>query len=847
MAERGYGELTIADGASVISHTGGAVGGSQSSWFGQGVITVTGAGSNWHSNYGIIAYRDRDIVIDDGAAIFSDTGVAGVFSGRGLVTGDNSAWTHQGGNFVVGSYGGRTGHLTIADGGTVTATERLSIASLAGTTEHPTYGIIDVVGVGSSLVSTDTMRLGSGNAAAFATLTVADGGAVQGHNVQLRGGHVNQVPTATVALTGDLTIFPTGTVTLDGGTLAFDGYSNDGTFNFHAGGIALAGDRTIGDDDAITDLFGNHTFIPWYKTLDIAGETTVVNDLHVQASTTVGGSRVIGLRVGNATGGSMNIDNAATATVDGVFFVGHDAQAVGELDVRDAATLIVGSNLRVGLSDQADGTLSVLEASQLETLGNAFLGEAPDAVGRAILAGPGTHWDHKHAGGATLRVGVAGQGELTVVNGAKLTNAGGQYLAWSPGSHGLATISGAGAQWISSHALSVGNAGVGELVVEDGGYVSTGFSVLANTSTSQGFATITGPGSTWQITGSALSIGAAGSGELTVSHGGTVISNARLFVGGNPNGPGGPGTLNIDTDGQVHVGNTLHVWNAGQVNLAGGALDADALEHTDGGAFNFTAGTLAVGTFHGSLTQQGGTLAPGNSPGTTVITGDYDQQSNATLEIEIAGLSPSTQHDVLSVLGDAWLAGTIRFELLDGFLPQAGQQFAFLDVTSTLHVDQDLDIIVTNAPPSFEYELLATAAGLSLHAINDARHLLVGDMNADGTVDTGDVAPFVLALTDPTSYMAQFDVDEDTMIALGDINQDGSFDTGDVAPFVQLLVGGDASVPEPGSLALLGLGALMLVRRGRASHVVRPVMGGRPGAPVAGRRQRNRRSHRRQR
>ena len=53
------------------------------------------------------------------------------------------------------------------------------------------------------------------------------------------------------------------------------------------------------------------------------------------------------------------------------------------------------------------------------------------------------------------------------------------------------------------------------------------------------------------------------------------------------------------------------------------------------------------------------------------------------------------------------------------------------------------------------------------------------------------------------------------MISVGDVNGDGAFDTGDVAPFVELLVGGaggSSSVPEPGSLALLGLGALALMR-----------------------------------
>ncbi|MEX2546013.1 MAG: hypothetical protein WD316_12865 [Phycisphaeraceae bacterium] len=62
----------------------------------------------------------------------------------------------------------------------------------------------------------------------------------------------------------------------------------------------------------------------------------------------------------------------------------------------------------------------------------------------------------------------------------------------------------------------------------------------------------------------------------------------------------------------------------------------------------------------------------------------------------------------------------------------------------------------------------------------------IADMNLDGVVDAVDVAPFVLALTDPLAYETQHAIDP---AIVGDINQDGVLDAVDVAPFVELLVG----------------------------------------------------------
>lgn len=93
---------------------------------------------------------------------------------------------------------------------------------------------------------------------------------------------------------------------------------------------------------------------------------------------------------------------------------------------------------------------------------------------------------------------------------------------------------------------------------------------------------------------------------------------------------------------------------------------------------------------------------------------------------------------------------------------------------------------------------------------------LPGDFNDDGVVNTEDINPFVLALTQPGAWTNAY---PDTLISKVDLNGDGTIDTADINAFVATLISGaDATplpIPEPTNAAWLAALGASLGRRGR--------------------------------
>ena len=104
---------------------------------------------------------------------------------------------------------------------------------------------------------------------------------------------------------------------------------------------------------------------------------------------------------------------------------------------------------------------------------------------------------------------------------------------------------------------------------------------------------------------------------------------------------------------------------------------------TGGGTLEIIQGTVSGnGTVGGDVSNNGGTLSPGNSPGVMEIEGQYAQGADGSLLIELAGAEAGLSHDVLVVGGTASLAGQLEVNLLDGFQPLLGDSFDILDLAA---------------------------------------------------------------------------------------------------------------------------------------------------------------------
>ena len=155
----------------------------------------------------------------------------------------------------------------------------------------------------------------------------------------------------------------------------------------------------------------------------------------------------------------------------------------------------------------------------------------------------------------------------------------------------------------------------------------------------------------------------------------TVTVNGLLAVGGSANLNNGSSLL-VNSNGVMTVGQATSI-NDGSSATINGLLTSPEVNVNLGGLLRGN-GLIAGNVFND------GTVAPGTSPGTLTIDGNYTQGNNGTLEIEPG--------DFLSISGHAALDGTLAYS---GGRLRYGQQIAFLEAGS---ISGEFDKILLQNP-----------------------------------------------------------------------------------------------------------------------------------------------------
>jgi hypothetical protein len=152
------------------------------------------------------------------------------------------------------------------------------------------------------------------------------------------------------------------------------------------------------------------------------------------------------------------------------------------------------------------------------------------------------------------------------------------------------------------------------------------------------------------------------------------------FINGNINGDiARSGFVNLSPLGSLTVDGAFTQAN-GAVNLNGGTLTA-------GGLVEIQRGRLAgPGTINGNVrvddSSEVDVGGPG-FPGVLTINGDYTQTALAVLVVRLANTTPGLGFDQLNVTGQATLDGTLRVNLILGFMPNSGDSFTIFTFGSS--------------------------------------------------------------------------------------------------------------------------------------------------------------------
>ncbi|MDQ0251937.1 fibronectin-binding autotransporter adhesin [Sphingomonas kyeonggiensis] len=597
---------------------------------------IAGGTGIWQAHTGNDNWTDLSGALNAG---FSDGAIA-IFTGTaGTVTVDNSlgAVTVSGMQFATNGYAitgdavtltGAQAVIRVGDGTAAGAGYTATIASaLTGASQLVKTDLGTLVLTGANAYTGGT-RIEGG------TLQIGNGGSITGDVVNNAALVVNRTGTLTLggAISGSGTLTQTG-----GGTLILGGV------NSYAGGTTVTG-------ASIVQVSSDANLGAAAGVLALQGGT-------FQAGASFSSGRAITL--GSAT--SNRIDTQGfDVTLSGVIGNGAGNMSGNFLDKIGTGTLTL-----TGVNSYSNRTL--IAAGTLALAGNGTIGAGN------LIVGAGTVFDisQTNAGARVIQLNSGAAG--TIALGSKVLTLGAtlSFSDWSGsiadggiggGTGGSVVIqapSGA-VRFLEAQSYTGGTTvNGGTLALVGNGALYAGGAVTVNAGTVFDISGLTGSGTT---IGDLSGAGAVALGGKTLRFG---TANGTSFTG-TIAGSGGlvkSGTGSFTLTGANSYTGTTSV-TAGTLLVNGDQSAATGLTTVASGATLGGSGILGGDV----LIADGGTLSPGNSPGTLTINGGLTLSAGSTLAYEFGAANSvgSPLNDLVNVGGNLVLDGTINVSVSAG-------------------------------------------------------------------------------------------------------------------------------------------------------------------------------------
>jgi T5SS/PEP-CTERM-associated repeat protein len=524
--------------------------------------------------------------------------------------------------------------------------------------------------------------------------------------------------------------------------------------------------------------------------------TAIVTD--IGSRWTISKSLIVG-----SNGGILNI-KAGGQVSSQIGGVGNFASISGAGSKWTSDAIVVGS--------PKNGTMNIDQGGVVET-NDCTVGAAIEAgsnhIGTINVSGAGSKLIS-----STVAVGLYGSGSLNVFSGGQVYGRG--LIESQSGPDAIVTIRGPGSTWYGD--MSVGLTGDGELNIEEGGQVNSNFGTMCflgdyshHGDNSIGTARIVGAGSKWTI-GSDLYMGKA---VLRIVAGGQ-LSNSIGYIGYDYQ------STVITVDG---IGSQ---WNNSS-NITTGIMNDSKLNITGGGvvtAQNVTTFStrfaLEIDTGTGSVLSIYDGNGVFNFNGTARILAGANPVPNAVYKPILAATWSGT--GVFQPVGGTWNSTTHEFTVSDVAPGVSGspvtvdrlftQRMLIDDAASTWKLGASFASTTASAPLS----LTATAIGdgplTALKNMLPANDTILGGWNLASASGYTAGDPIYLSFEDTTDgghstqnmHVWSYDGTKWSEFTTDDLTYNGNY-----ASFTTTALGCYAvTVPEPGMLVLLTLGAVLL-------------------------------------